>query len=87
MDKESFAAAMTADDPNTEFELDCSIQEIQIIGDHAWLQTKISLAMTDKRSKARTLMAGHSLSVLKRHDTGWVVFRDANTMVTVKQDQ
>ena len=37
MDKESFAAAATATDPNTDFELDCSIQEIEILGDHAWL--------------------------------------------------
>ena len=86
MDKESFAAAATATDPNTEFELDCSIQEIQILDDHAWLWTKISLIMTDKRSKSRSLMAGHSLSILKRHGDGWVVIRDSNTMVPVEQD-
>ena len=86
MDKESFAAAATATDPNTDFELDCSIQEIEILGDHAWLWTKISLTMTDKRSKSRSLMAGHSLSILKRQGDGWVVIRDANTMVAVKQD-
>ena len=86
MDKESFAAAATATDPNTEFELNCSIQEIQIIGDHAWLWTEISLAMTDKHSKVRSLMAGHSLSILKRHGDGWVVIRDSNTMVPVEQD-
>lgn len=86
MDKESFAAAATATDPNTDFELDCSIQEVEILGDHAWLWTKISLTMTDKRSKSRSLMAGHSLSILKRQGNGWVVIRDANTMVPVKQD-
>ncbi len=87
MNKESFAAAATAADPNTEFELDCSIQEIEILGDHAWLWTRISLAMTDKRSKSRSLMAGHSLSILKRQGDGWVVIRDANTMVPVIQDE
>ena len=86
MDKESFAAAATATDPNTDFQLDCSIQEIKVLGDHAWLWTKISLTMTDKRSKSRSLMAGHSLSILKRQGDGWVVIRDANTMVAVKQD-
>jgi uncharacterized protein (TIGR02246 family) len=83
MDKESFAAAATADDPNTLFELDCRIQEIQVLGDHAWLWTKISLAMTDKRSGERSFMAGHSLAILKRHGDGWVVVRDANTMAPV----
>ena len=86
MDKESFAAAVTAGDPNTEFHLDSSIQEIRILGDHAWLWTKISLTMTDKRSKTRSTLAGHSLSVLKRQGEGWAVLRDANTVVPVKQD-
>ena len=87
MDKESFAAAATATDPNTEFELDCSVQEIRIFGDHAWLLATISLAMTDKNTNLRTLMKGDSLSVLQRRADGWVVVRDANTMVTVETDQ
>jgi uncharacterized protein (TIGR02246 family) len=86
MDKESFAAAATASDPNTDFELDCSIQEIQVLGDHAWLWTKGSLTMVDKRTRTRSTMAGHTLSILKRQDKGWVVVREANTMVPVKQD-
>ena len=87
MDKESFAAAATATDPNTKFELDCSIQEIQVFGDHAWLLATISLAMTDKRTGSQSLMEGDSLSVLKRKDDGWVVIRDANTMVPVTSGQ
>ena len=87
MDKESFAAAATATDPNTEFELDCSVQEIRIFGDHAWLLATISLAMTDKNTNSRTLMKGDSLSVLQRRADGWIVVRDANTMVTVETDQ
>lgn len=86
MDKESFAAAATAADPNTDFHLECSIQEIEILGDRAWLWTKISLTMTDKRTKTRSRMAGHSLSILKRRGEDWVVIRDANTAVPVKQD-
>ena len=84
MDKESFAVAATAADPNTEFELECTIQEIEVFGDRAWLWTEISLAMTDKASQIRTLMTGHSLSVLARRGKDWVVIRDANTMVEVK---
>lgn len=86
MDRAAFAAAATANDPNIEFQIDCSIQEIRVLGDHAWLWTKISLAMTDQRSKTRSLMAGHSLSILKRQGDGWVVFRDANTLAPAKQD-
>lgn len=86
MDKESFAAAATATDPNTDFELDCSIQEIQIFGDHACLLSTITLKMTDKVTKSQSLMKGDALSILKRQGDGWVVIRDANTMVPVKSD-
>lgn len=84
MDKESFAAAATASDPNIDFQLDCSIQEIKVLGDHAWLWTKFSLTMTDKRSKTSSKLAGHSLSILKRQGEGWVIIRDANTMAPVQ---
>ena len=84
MDKSSFAAAATATEPSTEFELDCSIQEIRVFGDHAWLLATISLAMTDVNTKARSMMTGDSLSVLHKRGDGWVVIRDANTMVPVE---
>lgn len=86
MDKDSFAAAATAADPNTDFDLDCSIQEVEVLGDHAWLWTKTSLKMTDKRTKVLSLWAGNSLSILKRKGDTWVVIRDANTIVPVKPD-
>lgn len=87
MDKESFAAAATASDPNTDFELDCTIEEVKIIGDYAWLLSNISLTMTDKSSGSKTLMKGDALSILKRKGNGWVVVRDANTMVAIEGDQ
>jgi uncharacterized protein (TIGR02246 family) len=83
MDKESFAAGATATDPNTDFHLESSIHEIKVLGDHAWLWSSHSLTMTDKTTKTRTRMAGHSLSILQRQGEGWVVIRDANTLVPV----
>ena len=40
MDKKTFCEAMTATDPNsnTDYKLDCSVQEVRILGDHlVWL--------------------------------------------------
>lgn len=85
MDKASFAAAATASDPNIDFQLDSSIEEIRVLGDHAWVLTKMSLVMTDKRTTTRTTMAGHALSVLQRRGNSWIVVRDANTMVATPQ--
>ena len=83
MDKQSFAEAATATDPNTDFHLDCEIQEVRIFGDNAWLLFTISLEMTDKRTDSKTQMKGDGLSILERHGEGWVVVRDANTMIAV----
>lgn len=83
MDKQSFAEAATASDPNTEFQLDCEIQEVRIFGDNAWLLSTISLEMTDRRTDSKTQMKGDGLSVLERRGEGWVVVRDANTMIAV----
>ncbi len=86
MDKQSFAEAATASDPNTEFQLDCGIQEIRIFGDHAWLLSTLSLTMTDKETNRRTLMKGDGISILQRRGNGWVVIRDANTMIVAPSD-
>lgn len=86
MDKQSFAEAATASDPNTNFELDCGIQEIQIFGDRAWLLSTLSLVMTDKETSKRTLMKGDGISILERRGDGWVVIRDANTMIVVPDE-
>jgi uncharacterized protein (TIGR02246 family) len=83
MNKESFAAAATASDPKTDFQLDCAIQEIRVFGDHAWLLATISLAMTDKETNTRSLMKGDGISILERRGDRWVVVRDANTMIAV----
>ncbi|MEL6224624.1 MAG: nuclear transport factor 2 family protein [Cyanobacteria bacterium J06627_8] len=83
MDKESFTAAATATDPNTDFSLDCSIQEIEIIGDYAWVVATLSLSMIDKSSGSQSLMKGDSLSIIRRENGGWVTVREANTMVPV----
>lgn len=45
MDKESFTAAATATDLSTDFCLDCSIQEIEITGDYAWVVATLLLSI------------------------------------------
>lgn len=87
MDKKSFAEAATASDPNTDFKLDCAIQEIRVFGDHAWLLATISLEITDKNTNKRSLMKGDGISILQQHGDNWVVIRDANTMISVATDQ
>lgn len=85
MDKASFVAGATADDPNINFELDCQIQEIKVMGEYAWLLTTIELSMTDKRTNKRSVMKGDGLTILNKRDGRWVTVREANTMVPIDQ--
>ncbi len=83
MDKEGYAAAATASDPNTDFVLDCALEDVVVYGDRAWLTARLGLVMTDKASGQSGRMAGYALSVLERRDGRWVVVRDMNTMLPV----
>ena len=89
MDKQTFCEAMTATDPNsnTDYKIDCSIQEVRVLGDHAWLLATVSLEMKNRKTDKLSLMKGDSISILKRHGDSWLVVRDANTMVNVPSDQ
>ncbi len=86
MDKATYAAAATGDPSGYEFELDCSIEEIEVSGDHAWLRASLGLVSKNVSTGKTSKMAGHSLSILRRDGDGWVVVRDANTMVPVEQE-
>ncbi|MCK5943915.1 MAG: nuclear transport factor 2 family protein [Planctomycetes bacterium] len=86
MDKETFAAGMTADDPNTDFDLKCEIDEIRLMGDHAAVVSHFELKMTNKQTGKSSKSAGHSLSLIEKRDGRWVTVRDANTMASVPDD-
>ena len=81
MGKDTYAAAATATSPNVDFELDCEVEDVRVIGDYAWLLGRLGLSMTNKQTGVTSKMVGHSLSMLKRNGDGWVVIRDANTMI------
>jgi uncharacterized protein (TIGR02246 family) len=83
MDKHNYCTAATATDPNTEFKLDCTIVEIRIFGDHAWILATISLDIIDKKTSTASSMKGDGISILERREADWLVVRDANTMVPV----
>ena len=89
MDKQTFCEAMTASDPNstTDYQLDCSVQEIRVLGDHAWLLSNLSLESKNRTTNKTSLMKGDGISILQRNGDSWLVVRDANTMVSVPTDQ
>jgi uncharacterized protein (TIGR02246 family) len=70
-----------------EIELDgqSEVQEIQVFGDWAYVWTKLAVSATPKKGGATVKRAGNTLSILRKHAGGWVIFRDANLLALVPQ--
>jgi len=88
MDKESFAQGAAGGSPENspiDFDLDSSLRELKVFGDHAYLWIESKLVCSPKSGDPSTRMAGHSLSILEKRDGRWQIIRDANTMTTVPE--
>ena len=85
MRKAGFAAAARAqagkDAP--KFNGTSEIQEITVVGDWAFMWTKLTLVVTPSAGGSSMTRAGHTLSVLKKHQGKWVLARDANMLTPV----
>lgn len=65
-----------------QFKLESSseIQEIKLLGDWAWMWTRLSVTMTPRGGGASVKRAGTTLSILKKQNGAWVLHRDANLL-------
>jgi uncharacterized protein (TIGR02246 family) len=85
MRKAGFAAAARAqagkDAP--KFDGTSEIQEITVVGDWAYMWTKLSVVVTPTGGGPSITRAGHTLSVLKKHRGKWLLARDANMLTPV----
>jgi uncharacterized protein (TIGR02246 family) len=84
MRKTDFADAARAQSGHDgpRFDGTSEIQEIKILGDWAFMWTKLSVVVTPPGGKSMT-RAGHTLSILKKENGKWVLARDANMLATV----
>ncbi len=85
MRKADFEAAARshagADGP--KFEGTSEIQEIQVVGDWAFMWTRLKVVVTPPGGAASMTRAGHTLSVMKKENGRWVLARDANLLAPV----
>jgi uncharacterized protein (TIGR02246 family) len=84
MRKTDFADAARAQSGHggPRFDGTSEIQEIKILGDWAFMWTKLTIVVTPPGGKPMT-RAGHALSILKKENGKWVLARDANMLATV----
>jgi uncharacterized protein (TIGR02246 family) len=58
------------------------IQEIKVLGDWAFMWTKLTVVVTPPGGAQPMTRAGHTLSILKKQNGKWVLARDANMLVS-----
>jgi uncharacterized protein (TIGR02246 family) len=87
MRKADFAAAARAqargDAP--QFDGSSEIQEIQILGDWAFMWAKLTVVATPPGGAEPVKRAGHTLTILKKQAGRWVLARDANMLAPVRK--
>jgi uncharacterized protein (TIGR02246 family) len=84
MRKADFAAAARALSGTgaPQFDGSSEIQEIKILGDWAFMWTKLTV-VTTLPGGTQSVRAGHTLTILKKQGGRWVVARDANMLAPV----
>ena len=85
--KSAFAAASKAQSSQDapHFDGNSEIQEIQVLGDWAFMWTKLAVVMTQPGNALPLRRAGHTLSILKKQNGKWVLARDANLLAPVSK--
>jgi uncharacterized protein (TIGR02246 family) len=85
MRKADFAAAAQAQSgPDApQFDGSSEIQEIKILGDWAFIWTKLRVVATPPGGGTAVTRAGHTLSILKKESGKWVLTRGANMLSPV----
>ena len=85
MRKADFAVAARAQSGQNapQFNGSSEIQEIKILGDWAFMWSKLTVIVTQPGGVQSTTRAGHTLSILKKQNGKWVLTRDANMLAPV----
>ncbi len=85
MRKADFAEAARAQSGQDapQFDGTSEIQEIKILGDWAFMWTKLTVVVTPPGGAHPITRAGHTLSILKKENGKWVLARDANLLAPV----
>jgi len=84
--KAAFAAAMRAQAGQAapKFEGKSEIREIRVLGDWAYMWTKLRVVVTPPDGSPPIARSGHTLSVLKKENGKWILARDANILLPEK---
>jgi len=85
MDKAAFAAAAKSQSGSQaqQFDAASEIQEIRVLGDWAYMWTRLAVGVRFADGRPGLKRAGHTLSILRRESGRWRLLRDANMLAPV----
>jgi uncharacterized protein (TIGR02246 family) len=83
--RSAFAAAARSQQRQGPVQFDgrSEIQEIKVLGEWAFMWTKLTVVVNRPDGAAPMTRAGHTLSILKKQNGKWVLARDANMLAPV----
>ncbi len=85
MRKDDFAAAARAQSSHESPQIDGSsdIEEIKILGEWAFMRTKLRVVVTPPAGAPSIERAGHTLTILQKRNGKWLLAHDANLLAAV----
>jgi len=85
MHKADFAESARAQATHAapRFDGTSEIQEIKVLGDWAFMWTRLTVVATPPDGAPPTQRAGHTLTILNKQNGKWVLARDANMLAPV----
>ncbi|HEY4367609.1 MAG TPA: SgcJ/EcaC family oxidoreductase [Steroidobacteraceae bacterium] len=89
MGKSAYATAAKAHSGQAapQFDGSSEIQELKVLGDWAFLWSKLTVSVTPSGGAQRMTRAGHTLTILNKQNGRWVLARDANMLVAVPDSE
>jgi uncharacterized protein (TIGR02246 family) len=81
--KAAFAAAMQAQSGQggrPQFDGRSEIQEVNVLGDWAYMWTKLTVVITPAGGASPITRSGNTLTILRKQNGKWVLARDANML-------
>ena len=89
MRKDEFASASKAQAAPSGPKIDGSseIMELRVLGDWAFMWTKLRVVVTPPDGTAPVEREGHTLTILKKEHGKWFLARDANLLSPVQRHQ
>lgn len=84
--KGKFAEAAAAQQrAGVTFDGKSEVVEINVLGDWAYMLTRLTVTSTQRGTDKASVRSGHTLSILRKQDGKWRLARDANLLAPVEE--